>query len=94
MPYFFDFAILDEDENLVCLIEYQGEQHYHELSKSIKDFGKTQREISDPAKRAYCKQNNIKLFEIAYNENVQERCEEIFNLLYHDNTVPSTQIIA
>jgi len=92
MPYFFDFGILDDDENLLCLIEYQGEQHYHESpNSSILNFGKKQREITDPAKKAYCKQNNIKLFEIAYFEDVDSRCEEIFNLLYHENTVPSSQ---
>lgn len=90
MPYSFDFAIFDDEENLLCLIEYQGEQHYHELQHSIKDFGKEQREVSDPAKRKYCKDHHIKLFEIAYNEDTTAKCEEIFHLLYHDNTVPST----
>ena len=91
MPYFFDFAIIDDNENILCLIEYQGEQHYHETHRGISNFGKVQREISDPVKREYCQKNNIKLFEIAYYEDTSVRCKEIFDLLYHDNTVPSSQ---
>ena len=57
----FDFAIFDSQKNVKCLIEYQGEQHY---TKS--NFGKEQREITDPIKRKYCRDNNIQLFEIKY----------------------------
>ena len=90
-PLFFDFALYDEDNNLLGLIEFQGEQHYHEVKTSIKNFGKKQREVTDPMKREYCKKNNIKLFEISYLDSVKSKCEEIYKLLYHDNTVPSSQ---
>lgn len=90
-PLFFDFALYDETLNMIGLIEYQGEQHYHEVPHSIKDFGKRQREVTDPMKRKYCFEHNIPLFEIAYNEDINERCIEIYNMLYHDNTVPSSQ---
>jgi hypothetical protein len=89
MPFYFDFSLLNEDDTLKALIEYQGEQHYHETNKSISGFGEYQREVSDPLKREYCKKINIPLFEIAYNENTQQKCEEIYNLLYHEDTVPS-----
>ena len=91
MPYFFDFALFDNEENLLGLIEYQGEQHYHECNKSIKDFGKHTREISDPAKKKYCIKNNISLYEIRYDENIQISLNKILDLLYYDNTVPSSQ---
>ena len=71
-PLKFDFAIF-ENEELKCLIEYQGEQHYNES-----DFGKQQREETDPLKRAYCKEHNIPLYEIRYDEDIEERLEEIF----------------
>ena len=58
---YFDFAIFKND-NLYCLIEYQGEQHF----KNTGNFGKMQREETDKIKKEYCKQNNIKLIEIPY----------------------------
>lgn len=87
MPYYFDFALFDDNYNLLGLIEYQGEQHFFEDDN---EFGKYQREVSDPAKKKYCKSNNIRLFEITYNENTIDKCNYIYNLLYHDNTVPSS----
>lgn len=93
-PLFFDFALFDEFDMLLGLIEYQGIQHFQEVKCHIPDFGKQQREVTDPMKKEYCQKNSIKLFEIAYNEDVATRCEEIYNVLYHDNTVPSESSIA
>lgn len=69
----FDFAILDNKNDVVCLIEYQGEQHY-----TNSDFGKQQREITDPLKKKYCKTNNIQLFEIKYTDNIDAKLDKIF----------------
>lgn len=57
----FDFAILN-DNNIVCLIEYQGEHHYDDNSyyPSLKD--------NDNIKRKFCEENNIKLIEISYRD--------------------------
>lgn len=68
----FDFAIYDDFEQLLFLIEYQGEQHYNvinfcgdiEISKKIFEEGI----IKDEIKREYCIKNNIKLVEIPYWE--------------------------
>ena len=61
----FDFCILDKDE-IKCLIEYQGEQHY----TPIEYFGGQEvfhrQQEYDNLKREYCKNNNIKLIEIPY----------------------------
>ena len=84
----FDFALYNNDKELKCLIEYQGKQHF-EPPKNNEEFGKVQREITDKIKKDYCEKNHIKLFEIAYYENIEEKLEEIINLLY-DNTVPSS----
>jgi hypothetical protein len=65
---FFDFGILDDDNNLKCLIEYQGEQHY-KISNYFggqKNFEKQQE--NDSIKRQYCINKNIKLIEIPYWE--------------------------
>jgi very-short-patch-repair endonuclease len=61
----------------IC-IEYDGIQHY----KPIKWFGgekafiKTQ--IRDEIKTNYCKENNIHLIRISYNENIIEKLEQFF----------------
>lgn len=69
----FDFAILDNDENLAFLIEYQGKQHYSPQTfngmskeKAIETFKETQ--IRDNIKKEYCKNNDISLLEITYKE--------------------------
>ena len=70
----FDFAIKDNDGNVLCLIEYQGKQHYLE-----KQFGKEQREITDPLKKDYCKNKNILLFEIKYSDNIDKELDKILS---------------
>lgn len=57
----FDFAIF-KNEQLHCLIEYQGIQHYDKTSKYYSEDG----QIRDNQKKDYCKKNNIKLIEIPY----------------------------
>lgn len=63
----FDFAIFDNNE-LIMLLEYQGAQHYIDCGY----FGLYQREYSDKMKSEYCKTNHIKLYEIKYNEDLEE----------------------
>lgn len=70
----FDFGIYGSFDDLICLIEFQGVQHY-----SDSDFGRQQREITDPRKREYCHTHNIPLFEIKYNANIQEELMKIIN---------------
>ncbi|MDT9337765.1 hypothetical protein P3F01_15505 [Clostridium perfringens] len=68
----FDFAIFKDDQ-LVCLIEFDGEQHYkiknfggisHE--KALKKFNETQKR--DNLKDKYCKEKNISLTRIHYTQ--------------------------
>lgn len=75
IPLKFDFAIFNNERSLLCVIEYQGEQHY-----SCKEQGWNSRENyerlikSDTLKKEYCNKNNIKLIEIPYwdYENLNE----------------------
>lgn len=62
----FDFALFNEN-GLVCLIEYQGSQHF--IDKG--EFGLVQRESTDKLKREYCLSNNIPLYEIRYDEPLE-----------------------
>lgn len=71
----FDIAIMDLDGKTLCLIEYQGIQHYRNL-----DFGKEQREITDALKRQYCQQHNIPLHEIPYDKDIQTALSDIVSV--------------
>ena len=61
LPLRFDFAIFDNNNNLVKLIEFQGEQHYKN-----QPYFKTSPIEHDKIKKQYCKEHNIKLLEIPY----------------------------
>lgn len=64
--YRFDFAILDNKNNLQYLIEYDGIQHFSEK----KQFGDSENFVKiqerDKIKNEYCKRNNIPLIRIPY----------------------------
>ena len=64
----FDFAIFNDNNELICLIEYQGIQHYKSIGfyKDIDKFNEAQ--YRDQLKRDYCKLHNIKLIEIPYTD--------------------------
>ena len=64
----FDFAILNEDGSLSRLVEYDGEQHFREVSSW---GGKEELENikeRDKKKDKYCLANNIPLVRISYHE--------------------------
>lgn len=64
----FDFAILNEIGNVICLIEYQGEQHFHPIN-FFGGYEKYQKQCEyDNLKRQYCLNNHIKLIEIPYTD--------------------------
>lgn len=82
----FDFAIFGQGL-LVGQIEYQGKQHYIPPERTPW-FGQMQRDETDKIKREYCLTHKIPLFEIRYDEDIEQRISEIKSML-HDNTVPS-----
>ena len=67
-PYYFDFAILDNNKNLLYLIEFDGSQHYFAKNNSDwnteENLQKTQ--LRDSVKNQWCKDNNIPLIRIPY----------------------------
>lgn len=77
----FDFAMFDK-ENLKCLIEFQGEQHYE--TDPSKSFGYAQRTYTDQRKRDYCEQHGIPLYEIKYDEDVDSK---IITILKNENLI-------
>lgn len=73
----FDFAILDSNQQVKCLIECQGEQHY----MPVNEFGGNRQYSSqiknDELKRAYAKEHNLDLIEISYKDKQIEKVEAI-----------------
>ena len=57
-------------------IEFDGEQHFRsvEFFGGKKAFKLTQKK--DKIKNEYCKNNNIHLLRIKYNENIEEKLKE------------------
>lgn len=65
----FDCAVFNDDDNLTCLIEYDGEQHY----KFIKHWhgdeeGFKLQKLRDKIKTDYCASHGIPLIRIPYTE--------------------------
>lgn len=60
-PLRFDFAII-KDYNLLCLIEFQGEQHWQKSN----GFYNEKTIEHDYLKKEYCNKNNIPLYYFYY----------------------------
>ena len=73
----FDFALLDSNENIVGLVEYDGKQHYEPsgMKNGIKKFKETQR--NDKIKDRYCKEEKIPLLRVNYMQSDKEIEDEI-----------------
>ena len=73
---FFDFFICDKN---LC-IEFDGEQHFIPVIYfgGDKIFKKVKKR--DEIKNEYCKNNNIRLIRIRYDENIEEKLSELFNI--------------
>ena len=90
LPLPFDFALLDDDNTLIGLIEFQGAQHFIESSfGSNKLHTSRLLEISgrDAIKKEYCDRNHIPLLIIPYwNKNIiYELLQEFLNNIHKSN---------
>ena len=65
----YDFAILNEENQVIRLIEFDGQQHYNDIS-GIWNSSESLKEIQnrDNEKNQYAKENNIPLVRIPYWE--------------------------
>lgn len=64
----FDFAIFDEQNNLIKLVEYNGKQHYSPIEKWGGEEQFIIQQERDIRKKNYCENNNIPLLVIPYWE--------------------------
>lgn len=63
----FDFAIFDDNNNLIELIEFDGRQHYEGPDgKWSHSYSKEIIQENDLRKNRFCEENNIKLIRVPY----------------------------
>ena len=58
-------------------VEYDGEQHFKEVSVWGGEKGLKERIRRDFIKDEFCRNNKIKLFRISYLDNIEEKIKEI-----------------
>ena len=68
----FDFYL---PEYNIC-IEYDGEQHYKSVNYFGGENGLLYRQQNDKIKTEYCKNNNIRLIRIRYDEDITEKLNQ------------------
>lgn len=71
----FDFYLPDYN---IC-IEYDGQQHYNSISCWGGDKVFIETKIRDEIKNEYCKNNNIRLIRIKFDENILEKLNQYIN---------------
>lgn len=76
----FDFAIFDKENNLKCLIEYDGQQHYYPVECYGGQKGYQETIERDNLKNNYCKDNNINLIRIPYWLRAEEIEKNLTNI--------------
>jgi hypothetical protein len=69
----FDLYLIDKN----IYVEYDGEQHFKEVSFWGGEEGLKQRIRRDFIKDEFCKNNKIELFRISYLDNIEEKIKEI-----------------
>lgn len=92
-PLPFDFAVFLNNE-LMCLIEFEGEQHYRSIKTWGGDEGLRKRKRNDRIKRNYCQINNIPLIEIPYwdEDNIDLILDKEFKEIAHKNNIKYQQL--
>jgi len=74
VPLPFDFYL----NELETLIEYDGEQHFKIIEYWGGQAGLEERQLRDKIKDQWAKANNIQLYRIRYDENIEQKLDIIF----------------
>lgn len=67
-PLPFDFTIYNQSNNIICIIEYDGRQHFEAIEHWGGEKSLKLQQKRDKIKNEYCKENNIPLLRIPYWE--------------------------
>ena len=81
-PLRFDFAVFDDENQLMFLLEYQGIQHYIPKSKFGGSNGLRKQQYNDMLKREFCRKHNIILIAIPYTDESEISYDYIMNSYY------------
>lgn len=90
LPLPFDFGIIDKNKKIIALIEYDGQQHFKpsrfktSTTQEQAEENLKQTQLRDQIKNQYCKENNIPLLRIKYNEDIQEKLDNFLGSLFFD----------
>ena len=77
----FDFAIF-KDDKLICLIEYDGKQHFEPIKIFGGESGFNDTTHRDSIKNDFCKNNNLTLLRLPYYLTDDEIEDKILNIIY------------
>lgn len=77
----FDFAIFNKKDELTCLIEYDGKQHYEPIEYFGGETAFQNQLVRDGIKTKYCLDNKIKLLRLNFEMNNNKIMEEITNII-------------
>lgn len=76
----FDFALVDKANNLKCMLEYDGKQHFEMVPawhKNEETFANAVKRDDD--KNNFCTRNGIPLYRIRFDEDVNDSMKNILN---------------
>jgi len=77
----FDFALFNDKNDLICFIEYHGEQHYQARGNIFTEEKVQIIKKRDKEKEEYCILNNVPLKIIPYTDFKQLNCEYLMRIL-------------
>lgn len=67
-PLLFDFCVFDDNNKIILLIEYDGEQHFEPIDFFGGNNSFEHIQCNDQIKNEYCEKHNINLLRIPYYE--------------------------
>ena len=78
----FDFCVFDENNDILCLIEFNGRQHYQSVPKFGGKRGVSRQQYNDSLKRQYCLKHDYKLITIPWYEENKLTYDYLMQLIY------------
>ena len=81
-PLRFDFGIYDQNNNLICLLEYDGYYHFHDTSLTYKGTSvHYYTKEHDVRKNQYCKDHNIQLIRLNDEDSIEDDLDKLIRPL-------------